>query len=75
MTDTAIARPKDSPSPLMRGLSRNRGPIIAAIVFAILMFMVDWISPGQLTYFDISFLSSGGATTAIAAIGQTIVIL
>lgn len=75
MTDTAIARPKDSSSPLMRGLSRNRGPIIAAIVFAILMFMVDWISPGQLTYFDISFLSSGGATTAIAAIGQTIVIL
>jgi ribose transport system permease protein len=75
VTDTAIARPKESPSPLMRGLSRNRGPIIAAIVFAILMFMVDWISPGQLTYFDISFLSSGGATTAIAAIGQTIVIL
>jgi ribose transport system permease protein len=75
VTDTAIARPKDSPSPLMRGLSRNRGPIIAAIVFAILMCMVDWISPGQLTYFDISFLSSGGATTAIAAIGQTIVIL
>jgi ribose transport system permease protein len=75
VTDTAIARPKESPSPLMRGLSRNRGPIIAAIVFAILMFMVERISPGQLTYFDISFLSSGGATTAIAAIGQTIVIL
>jgi ribose transport system permease protein len=71
VTDTAIARPKESPSPLMRGLSRNRGPIIAAIVFAILMFMVERISPGQLTYFDISFLS----TTAIAAIGQTIVIL
>jgi ribose transport system permease protein len=49
--------------------------LIAAVVFAFLLFIVDWVSAGPLTYFDISFLSSGGATSAIAAIGQTIVIL
>ena len=58
-----------------RAFARNRGAVIAAIVFAILLFTIDWINVGRLTYFDVSFLSSGGATSAIAAIGQTIVIL
>lgn len=60
---------------LRRALIRNRGALIAAGVLAILLFIVDWISAGPLTYFDVSFLSSGGATLALAAIGQTIVIL
>lgn len=60
---------------LRRALVRNRGALIAAIVFAVLLAMVDWINVGPLSYFDVSFLSSGGATSAIAAIGQTIVIL
>ncbi|TJV40060.1 MAG: ABC transporter permease [Mesorhizobium sp.] len=60
---------------LRRALIRNRGALIAAGVLAILLFIVDWISAGPLTYFDVSFLSSGGATSALAAIGQTIVIL
>jgi ribose transport system permease protein len=58
-----------------RFLATHRGVAVAAAVFLILLATVDFISAGPLTYFDISFLSSGGATSALAAIGQTIVIL
>lgn len=72
-----VAAPAVSPSGkgLKRFLARNRGALIAALVFAMLLAVVDGISAGHLTYFDISFLSSGGTASAIAAIGQTIVIL
>lgn len=60
---------------LRRGLTRDRGTLIAAFVFAVLLGVVDWVGAGPLTYFDVSFLSSGGATSALASIGQTIVIL
>lgn len=59
----------------LRFLATHRGVAIAAAVFLILLAVVDFISAGPLTYFDISFLASGGATSALAAIGQTIVIL
>ena len=62
-------------SSLRRILAAHRGVLIAAAVFLILLATVDLISAGPLTYFDVSFLSSGGATSALAAIGQTIVIL
>ncbi|MCB1494971.1 MAG: ABC transporter permease [Bauldia sp.] len=55
--------------------NRFRGLATAVVVFAILLFVVDLISAGPLSYFDISFLSSGGATLALAAVGETIVIL
>ena len=58
-----------------RLFASHRGVAVAAAVFLILLAIVDVISAGSLTYFDISFLSSGGATSALAAIGQTIVIL
>lgn len=58
-----------------RFLSRNRGTLIAGAVFLLLFLLIDWVSAGPLTYFDVSFLSSGGATSALAAVGQTIVIL
>lgn len=74
MTDTVLPFSSGS-SGLGRALAKNRGALIAAAVFAVLLFVVDRVSAGPLTYFDISFLSSGGATSAIAAIGQTIVIL
>ena len=54
----------------------RRSVLIAIAVF--LGLLGHWsilISAGPLSYFDISFLSSGGATSALAAIGQTIVIL
>lgn len=62
-------------SPLRRMLAGHRGVLIAAVVFLTLLATVDLISAGPLTYFDVSFLSSGGAASALAAIGQTIVIL
>ena len=58
-----------------RALAANSGVLIAALVFAVLLGTVAAINSGPLTYFDISFMSSGGATSALAAIGQTIVIL
>ncbi|HRX35150.1 MAG TPA: ABC transporter permease [Aestuariivirga sp.] len=62
-------------SRLARAFAQHRGMLVALVVFLILIGVVDAISPGALTYFDVSFLSSGGATSALAAIGQTIVIL
>ncbi|PTE10942.1 ABC transporter permease subunit [Mesorhizobium helmanticense] len=75
MSSAALSSPVSSGVGLRRALVRNRGALIAAAVLAILLFIVDWVSAGPLTYFDVSFLSSGGATSALAAIGQTIVIL
>ncbi|MCP4380487.1 MAG: ABC transporter permease [Hyphomicrobiales bacterium] len=54
---------------------RFRGLTTAVIVFVVLLLVVDWISAGPLSYFDVSFLSSGGATLALAAVGETLVIL
>jgi ribose transport system permease protein len=56
-------------------IGRHRGLITALVVFAVLFWTVDLISAGPISYFEVSFLSSGGATLAIAAIGQTLVIL
>ncbi|MGE0004261.1 MAG: ABC transporter permease [Parvibaculaceae bacterium] len=64
-----------APSTARRFIANHRGVAIAAAVFLILLAVVDLISAGPLTYFDISFLASGGAASALAAIGQTIVIL
>ncbi|WP_180901167.1 ABC transporter permease [Martelella soudanensis] len=61
--------------PGLRSLKRAQAVIVAALVFAGLMLLNSLLSPYPLSYFDISFLSSGGATTAIAAAGQTLVII
>ena len=75
---TVLAEPAGRPATLpawRRRLTRSRGALIAAIVFFLLLGLVDWVGAGPLTYFDVSFLASGGATLALAAIGQTLVIL
>jgi ribose transport system permease protein len=56
-------------------LARHRGLLTAVAVFLLLFALVNSISAGHLSYFDISFMASGAATLAIAAIGETIVIL
>nr|WP_203560884.1 ABC transporter permease [Jiella pacifica] len=58
-----------------RSAARSRATLVAIVVFAFLFLVTDWISPGPITYFDVSFLASGGTTLALAAIGQTLVIL
>ena len=56
-------------------LGRHRGLLIAMAAFVVLFLTIDLISPGPVSYFEISFLSSGGATLALAAVGETLVIL
>lgn len=60
---------------LARVIKRGQSVLVAALVFAGLYALSSWINPYPTTYFDISFLASGGATTALAAMGQTLVIL
>lgn len=56
-------------------LGTHRGLIVAATVFASLVALNDFMSPGPMSYFEVSFLSSGALTLAIAAAGETLVIL
>ncbi|HEX4768372.1 MAG TPA: ABC transporter permease [Lichenihabitans sp.] len=55
-------------------LGRHRGPLIAAAALMICLLLIRLLS-GSLGYYEISTLVTGGATLAIAAIGQTIVVL
>ena len=56
-------------------LSRHRGLIAALVVFAALLAFVAAISPKGLSYYDVSSLITSGAPLALAAIGQTFVII
>ena len=56
-------------------LGQRRGLIVACAVFAALFLAVDLITPGPFNYFEFNFLSAGGAALALAAMGQTLVIL
>ena len=56
-------------------LARARGLLIAIGVLAALFLVVAAITPGAFSYFELGTLSTGGATLALAAIGQTLVIL
>lgn len=58
-----------------RTLARQRGLLVALCVLVILILIVGAITPGAFSYFELSFMSAGGATLALAAIGQTFVIL
>lgn len=63
------------PTVLRLSLARHRGALLAFGVFAVLLLFVNAITPGPFTYFEFSFMSSGAATLALAAAGQTLVIL
>src|SRR4051794_41580531 len=56
-------------------LARTRGLLVAVAVLVILFLIVAAITPGAFSYFELSFMSAGGATLALAAMGQTFVIL
>lgn len=62
-------------SPLGLSLVRNRGLLIALGVFVVLFALLNIVSPSTYSFFDFSYQSSGGATLALAAMGQTIVVL
>ncbi|MRG57906.1 ABC transporter permease [Phyllobacterium sp. SYP-B3895] len=75
MTMTNMAAPRRDRLRFLAMSPERRSVLIAIVVFLGLLGIVDLVSTGPLSYFDISFLSSGGATSALAAIGQTIVVL
>jgi ribose transport system permease protein len=56
-------------------LGRHRGLIVAIVVFVALMSVNALMSRGPMSYFEVSSLATGGAPLAIAAVGQTLVIL
>lgn len=59
----------------LQGLNRSRPVLVSLAVLIALLTLNSSISPYPLSYFDVSFLASGGTTTALAAMGQTLVIL
>lgn len=56
-------------------LQPHRSLFIAIGVFVVMFVVLDLVSAGPLGYFEIQVLSSGSATLALAAIGQTLIIL
>jgi ribose transport system permease protein len=56
-------------------LARHRGLLMAILVFVVLFATVNLVSPKPYSFFDFSYMSTGGGTLALAAIGETLVIL
>ena len=48
---------------------------MAILVFLVLFGIVNLVSPKPYSFFDFSYMSTGGGTLALAAIGETLVIL
>ncbi len=72
---TAALAPAAGSGVLWRQVVRARGLWIAVAAFCTIILVLQGITPGSLTYFDFSYLSSGGAALALAGIGQTLVVL
>ena len=64
-----------APMGMMPELVRRRGLLTAVLVFIVLLVAVNLLSAAPMGYFDVSYMSAGGATLALAAVGQTLVIL
>ncbi len=62
-------------APFRFRFARHRGLLIAIIVFIALFALLNIVSPYAYSFFDFSYQSGGGATLALAAMGQTIVVL
>jgi hypothetical protein len=56
-------------------VQRNRGTLISIAFFLALFVVTTALSPRGLTYFSVTSLLNAGAALALAAIGQTFVIL
>jgi ribose transport system permease protein len=56
-------------------LPRHRGLTVAVAVFVAIFLGVSAVSKGPISYFDLQFLTSGSATLALAAMGETAVVL
>lgn len=74
MTQAAAAS-AFAPRPRFRGFGRHRGLLVAWAVFLTAFLVVNLVSSGPFNYFEFGFMSAGGATLALAAMGQTLVVL
>jgi len=74
MSTLVVSRPRSRSGFKLR-LGRVRGLLIACAVFAVLFVLVNLITPGSFNYFEFSFMSAGGAALALAAMGQTVVVI
>ena len=54
---------------------RHRGLVAIALIFALSILSLSALSPYRLNYFDFNSLANGGATLALAAIGQTLIVI
>ncbi|MBT3171952.1 MAG: ABC transporter permease, partial [Rhodospirillaceae bacterium] len=54
---------------------RQRGSIVALGVFVLMLVILQLITGQGISYFDISSITSGAATLALAALGETLVVL
>ncbi len=61
--------------PLLPPLGRSRGLITALAVLFALFLVVAAITPDAFSYFELTSLSTTGAALALAAMGQTLVVL
>ncbi|OZI39227.1 ABC transporter permease [Bordetella genomosp. 1] len=75
-TPAVLAPPRaEHGFPLQRGLSRHRGLLIAVVVLALLLALVSGFGSASLGYYDVATITTTGSTLAIAAMGQTLVVL
>jgi len=58
-----------------QGLARQQRLIVAVSSFIAIFIYLDFISPGPISYFEISFLFANAGPLVLAAMGQTIVFL
>ena len=56
-------------------LARHRSALIPVAVFAFFFLLQLAISPTSFGYFDFNYMSTGGAALALAAMGETIIVL
>ncbi len=75
-SSTIVAPLRASPAPARRpDLGRAKGLLIAVGVFLVLFALVNLLSANKLGYSDFLYMSSGGLTLSLAAVGATIVVL
>ena len=51
-------------------LARHRGLLMAILVFLVLFGSVNVVSPKAYSFFDFSYMSTGGGTLALAALAR-----
>jgi ribose transport system permease protein len=62
-------------SVMARRIARHHGLLVAGIVLVILLMVVANVGSARLTYYDLAQMAASGATLAIAASGQAVVVL